>query len=102
MFTKLKQKMFGRTIQEVFDVVIKEGYYSKNYTKSIFMCIALASAYNNKVITLVEYKKCKKAISRYLGNSILLKNKLTKNGLPFNFDDTLKIYLDWGNRPKLK
>lgn len=100
-----------RTVQEIFNVVIAEGYYGEfpfytdNPFMTGFMCFALDRAYQESLITFNERDLAKREISRYLkalwggiGGSNL-KRCLVKRGLPSTSKARLAIYKDWKNRP---
>lgn len=94
-----------RSIQEIFNVVIEEGFY-KSPSCSL-MCFALIDAFDAGVISSEEMDAAHEAIRNYLTqtgeyNPIFLKSALFLSGLPYSFEDRLAIYKDWDNRPKLK
>lgn len=94
-----------RSIQEIFNVVIEEGFY-KSTSRSL-MCSAIVDAFDAGVISLKEKDAAHEAIRDYLAQTgeydpIFLKSAFFLSGLPYSFEDRLAIYKDWENRPKLK
>lgn len=93
-----------RTVQEIFNLAIKTGAYKLNGER--FMCLALDSMRYNGLITIDECQLAENEIERYLkylGNKVkggYLGVALERSGLPFSFEDRLKIYQNWENRPK--
>lgn len=108
-----------RSIQEIFDKVIRAGLYDdfhqepelyktveidgEEYAAYPYMCNALASAECAGVITESERMLAQEAIDAYLDptDRAYLINALYVNGLPNEFEDRLKIYNNWEKRPKL-
>lgn len=86
-------------LQKTFDKVIDGGFYSPD---NYYMCFALDGAKKCGAISSREHLAAEKQVSRYLGGWCSLEGALRKNGLPNSYDDRLKIYRDWANRPKLK
>lgn len=90
-----------KTIQQIFDTVIDNGLYEDS------MCPSLGKAKNRLLITEEEYQKADKAIYNYMKklNKYVdyrftpLRDVLWQKGLPFSYEDRLKIYRDWKNRP---
>lgn len=95
-----------RSIQEIFDVVIKGGFYeefSKSYRSSSLMCYALRFAFRAGAITSNEGIRARKIINRYLGNCHgTLEGALCEAGHKYSFKVRKAIYLNWINRPKLR
>lgn len=97
-----------KTIQETFDLVIKNKIYPENpndcWNTSNFMCCALYIAYERRLITRMEYDKACNAINRYLGATETLRSALEKSG--YGKDTKYKfckeIYQCWAGRPPLK
>ena len=103
---KLLKKLFTtekpRTVQEVFNLTIDEGYYTEEEeVYSSYMCISLLYAYSYKLITKKEYVQNLCVIENYIGNTNPLVVYLTRNSLPHSFEDLLAIYKDWDNRPAI-
>ena len=95
-----------KNIQEIFNVVIAEGFYQQNYLAthySEYMCVSLEYAERRKVITEEEMKEAQKAIATYLKEDLGygLEPLLEEINLPYDFSARLKIYQDWENRPEL-
>lgn len=95
-----------RNIQEIFNVVIAEGFYQPNYLAthySDYMCFSLDVAERRKVITKEEMKEAQEAIAIYLKEYLGcgLETLLVEHNLPSDFPARLKIYQDWENRPEL-
>lgn len=99
-----------RSIQEVFDIVIANNFYRHKRMKNVnnenvsepFMCFALELAHYYGYITSEELVRNQNAIDRYLGNpSMPLTAMLQHNGFPHKPVDTLAVYLDWANKPRL-
>ena len=97
-----------RSIQEIFNVVIKAGIYNPAKTSSsmssAYMCYALDHAYNSKnLITGEERKAAQEAIEEYVYSlcetTCWLATALSNNGLPHSPKDLLAVYQDWNNRP---
>ena len=97
----LKALFKPRSIQEIFDVVIKEDLYSSTASsrQSGYMCLALLEAKWSLLITPKEAKQAKKEIDLYLEEKDTLVGYLITKKLPHQFKDTLAIYKDWKNRP---
>lgn len=95
-----------RTLQEIFNVVINAGIYSKELenTTSPFMCAALILAFKTKHITREEGRMARDAIKEYLSPTgyLFLTSALRNEDHPSTFEDRKAIYLDWENRPLLK
>lgn len=75
-----------RKTQAIFRAVIRAGYYGtdRDY-RSLYMCMALGRAHNDKCITPEEYDRACKAITRYL---MVLTNDRSCN--------VMRIALNWG------
>ncbi len=100
LFNFIHRWFYPKTTQEVFNIVIDNGYYGTGAShRSDFMCIALSSAYTNKVITKDELAKATDEIDDYLNGVLLLRSYLRDRDLPHSFNDRLAIYRDWANRP---
>lgn len=94
-----------RTVQEVFNDVIDEGFYfdESTYGKSArHMCGALYYAWYNGHITEAEYQRADAEIREYLQDHAFLRYALEVTGLPHEYEDRLAIYRNWANRPKLR
>ena len=89
-----------RTTQEIFDVVIDEGFYGRD--EYGFMCNALKRAYTVGSITPTECTDALIDIAKYLNAYPTLESLLVKSELPCAFPDRLAIYRNWANRPQLK
>ena len=102
---KLLKKLFTtekpRTVQEVFNLTIDEGYYTEEEVYSSYMCISLLCAYRYKLITNKEFVQNFCVIENYIGSANSLVGCLTRNSLPHSFEDLLAIYKDWDNRPAI-
>lgn len=97
-----------KNIQEIFNVVIAEGFYQPNYLAthySEYMCISLKYAENRGVITKEEMYEALESIATYLKEDLDgiegLETLLIEHNLPSDFPARLKIYQDWENRPEL-
>ena len=102
---KLKTKLFGRSVQEIFNVVIYNGFY--RYNDSVChpsMCEAIRYAHVFGVITQTEVYKACDAIYSYMKDEKCgyLAISLKDRGLPHSYEDRLDIYKNWKHRPKLK
>lgn len=89
-----------RTIQEIFNAVIDNGYYEDSEVKQ-FMCISLNAACKAGVITYEECYEATDLINDYIGEWFFLEFALFNNGLPYDFESRLAIYRDWASRPVL-
>lgn len=97
-----KRLLFWRNwgdAQKTFDKVIDGGFYNP-YTP--YMCFALDDAMDRGAISGRECAAAKKRIRGYLGRWGFLDRVLCESKLPHSYEDKLKIYRDWANRPKLK
>lgn len=97
--------MKTRTLQEIFDAVIKSGWYrSRKPLSRNLMCHALELAAGDGIITYMEYCKAKKSITTYLKGYRLLCTALYASGYGVDPNYTLckAIYSCWSARPKLK
>jgi hypothetical protein len=103
--------MKARTVQQLFNAVIAEGFYSADYRRfddpfppSEWMCCAVTSAVKAKCITEAEAGKLARAINQYLYSMYnaagTLATALRRNDLPADFNARLTIYRDWDNRPR--
>ncbi len=100
LFNSIHRWFYPKTTQEIFNIVIDNGYYGTEAShREDFMCIALFSAYINKVITKDELAKATDEIDDYLNGVPLLRLYLLDRDLPHSFNDRLAIYRDWTNRP---
>lgn len=94
-------------VQAVFDKVIAAGYYGTPrkgaaHIISTYMCISLEHARNNGVISWVECRLAKIAISEYLTEQFsALSTALAFNNHSPDFVTRYGIYKDWANRPTL-
>lgn len=96
----------ARTIQQIFNKVIKEGYYPRGgkHPSFQYMCAALQYSAGAKVITGDEATKAKKSISKYLeptGKTTLAAALRGTNAILNTVEERLAIYKDWKNRPAL-
>lgn len=93
--------MKTRTVQEIFNVVIKNNLYSIE-SGNVHMCVALydASVYN--IISTEDYYKAKESIKNYLGSIAFLSTKLEYLNRPSDFEARLAIYKNWKARPRTK
>ena len=104
-----------RKLQEIFDVVIAEGFYGTDDNQAEYMCNALNRAASAGVITWQERDKADSSISKYLRHlytgtprriCYTLAGAMTygiDGGVGFvSFDRTLKVYKNWKRRPKRK
>lgn len=93
----------ARNIQQVFNKVIKDGFFTEADTKgSSAMCLSLCSASIYGSITEEERLKAKASIQDYLRNYGFLRGALFHSNLPCDFAARLAIYKDWENRPTIK
>lgn len=86
----------NRPIQEVFNIVIEQGFYYRQD----FMCFALRDAYRANYISKDEYLEYKKQVCEYIGDSITLHALLERNNRRSDFSTRQGIYMNWANRPK--
>lgn len=94
-----------RTIQQIFDIIIDAGHYHS------LMCFGVYDAHIHELITTEEHDFAIAEIRRYLcdlgGNEDYwsgdvrpdLVDALRLAGLAFSFEDRLKIYREWADRP---
>lgn len=87
-------------IQETLNKVIDSGIYRTNDFSSL-MCVAIGRAVSLGLVSAKEAIKTENAICEYIKPYGSLSPALFNNGLPYEFNDKLKIYKDWANRPKL-
>ena len=95
-----------RTVQEIFEVVIDNGFYAAKYikdTSSPVMCYALLYAKGAGMITHPEYASAFEEVKGYIGGTgcPTLKMALDASNMKSDFNDLLMIYLDWEFRPEL-
>lgn len=106
MFKKFIEWLTARSVQQIFNVVIDEGFYTNYYESEMcsnLMCVALSCAYHKKLITRAECLKAKAAIREYLGDDYMfLQQFLQDNGYYFSFAARVTIYKDWENRPRFR
>lgn len=97
--------MANRSTQEVFNAVIKAGFYRDHFGKGVpHMCIALDNAMQAKKINRHEKHNAMKVIQRYMGSlgfctGNTLRAALDHHDLRSSFQSRKKIYKDWANRP---
>lgn len=105
MIKTIKNRLFGRSVQEIFNEVIECGYYTENRLSDFhpYMCGSILDAYNHNIISKTERKKALAAIREYMkfGSSGYLAICLKDYGLPYSFKDRLHLYKNWKDRPKL-
>ena len=94
------------SVQEIFDKVIDNGYYTsiagnEKFKYSNYMCYSLKYAYEDNIITKKDFFLARKEIEQYIGMSGL-ESVLSWNRLPSNYDDRLKIYRNWEDKPVLR
>ena len=105
-----KRKLKVRTIylipiQRIFNTIINAGYYSEYWevngsaTTSKYMCLAAGNALYDDAITETEYDIIRNAIDEYLGEEVLLEDKLNAESKPNDFSARLAIYRNWSKRP---
>lgn len=106
------------TIQEILNIVIESGCYGKESTildeehyKSInwneasnrYMCSALYIARQRELITFEDCSYATNEIMDYIYSTGAAKSYLSAMlkffDQPHEFEDCLKIYQDWNNRP---
>lgn len=77
------------------------GDYDKDQSSS--MCDAIYTAHMKRLISYDEYARATRTIAKWLSNSksgrAYLEATLMDFGMPYEFEDRLKIYKDWANRP---
>lgn len=96
-----------RTVQGIFNVVIRKGFYTDDRFSTSFMCNALDTAWWDDVITgpemflaLCEIRGYLRVLRKAGGRKCsALENALELVGLPNDFEARLAIYKDWKNRP---
>lgn len=97
--------MANRNTQEVFNAVIKAGFYRDHFGNGVpHMCISLDKAMMAKKINRYEKHNAMKVIQRYMralgfdaGHT--LRGALDANCMKSGFHTRKKIYKDWANRP---
>ncbi len=89
-------------IQEIFNRVIDQGYYSTLTSNSV-MCHSLYLARGEGVISTDEYLFAREQIDEYLRPTYCtyLFRALEEAGLPSTIEARTAIYRDWANRPTL-
>jgi len=88
-----------KTTQEIFDLVIDQGFYTTE--TSMYMCWALDKALRLGDITKEEHCIATKEIEDYLDGWFTFQTALRESGLPRSFQNRLAIYRNWANRPQL-
>lgn len=85
-------------IQDIFDLLIKKGYY----LPGDYMCTSIHIALEDEVITQKDADKAIKLISNYLSswdehtvNCILIELER-----PYRGGEAIEIYRNWKNRPR--
>lgn len=95
-----------RTIQEIFNLVIDNGFYEIESKGYAYMCHSLYSAYKNGCIGMDEVVLATDAIESYMqGSEVIALVTALDSGLgkeTSTFRDCLLVYKDWENRPELK
>lgn len=101
-----------RTLQQIFDLMIKEGYYGPKST--LFMCVATRRALYAEVITPEERTKAVQAIMNYLKKNgwstvkggLVVWLQANRSNLHPRLKDALLdhgamwIYQNWKRRPR--
>ena len=92
-----------RSIQELFNYLIDNGYYRADNEQTSFMCNVLATFYRISIMEKPTILMALEEIRDYLAvtGCDSLVGALYKNSLHHSFEDCLNIYQDWENRPKL-
>jgi len=97
--------------QEILNLVIDGGFYTdseETRCKSVFMCIAIKYAMIAGVVTEADYDTARNSIEEWLCNvgnlsvDVVLEDALEDVGIPNTYEERLKIYRDWDNRPLFK
>ena len=110
--------MSERTVQEVFNLAISEGFYGVNETlsSSYYMCSSLETMHRRSLLSDSEYLEAMIQVEEYLSylcgkvqkpyDCVLLSHVLKKLGVlskdlskQETFDFLVSIYSDWDNRP---
>lgn len=85
-------------IQDIFDLLIKKGYYLPGG----YMCTSIRIALEDEVITQKDADKAIRLISNYLSswdeptvNCILIELER-----PYRCGEAIEIYRNWKNRPR--
>lgn len=93
----------ARNVQQVFNKVIKDGYYPYIKGRRTGMCLSLERACRNGAITHEDQDKAEAAINGYLRecNFAYLSSALEFSNLPHDVEAALAIYKNWKCRPKL-
>lgn len=86
-------------VQRIFNKVIEANIYHVGRVR--MMCWALRVARDTGVITAEDETLALHAINEYLQDFVFLAYALESRGMPCTFEDRLKLYQDWENRPKL-
>lgn len=107
-----------RPVQEVFNAIIESGLFKESekpmrgsHTKYPAMCLEAHTAYLDGVITAEEKLLVFTETQRYLNRMLdgvmppyhgpaYLAIVLDLLDMPCHYNDRLKIYQDWENRPK--
>ena len=101
---KQEKESSAEEIQRILDIVLESERYQNH---SSHMCICLAVAALDGLITKKEELFVKEEIAKYLGHTfggehyLTLRGALKCNGKPHDDKDCLAVYLDWKNRPYL-
>lgn len=93
----------ARNIQQIFNKVIKDGFYPGETLHTVGMCISLVKAQRKGSITSLDMAKADDAIFLYMKGTgyAYLSAALKVSGLPHDVDATLAIYKAWKRRPLL-
>jgi hypothetical protein len=83
-----------RQVQKILDKVIASGFYYN------LMCYAIHAACDNNIISNEERKLAISEISKYVGKHWSLERKLDSMWYHYTFQDRLRVYKDWKNRPE--
>ena len=101
---KLYKDTNESVLQDMFNLLIREGLYSNEPRKnnsSELMCVAAYLGEAKNLLSHDRVKNLTEAINNYLGEFKSLYLLLEHNNLPSTFEDRKAIYLDWSNRPDL-
>lgn len=83
------------TVSETLRKVANSEWYTYGFD---LMCLSIDNAYNFGLITHEESVKAKRAIERFLGNSITMSGFLQYHNVRSDYKYKKALYSDWDNR----
>ncbi len=97
--------------QEILNLVIDGGFYTESKetpSKTVFMCIAIKYAMIAGAVSEADYNATRETIDEWLCNvgdyskDVVLEDVLEEVGIPNTYEERVKIYRNWDNRPRFK